>query len=389
MTNKMKQTTDIELNNKFEPQTIKKIETMKTNLNILAGAATILVLASCNKKEVVSIPEPDAISFHTQVGLATKAASKTAFTAGDKFNVWASYDNAGAVTRYFQDNFKFDGSYWYSDTTPYYWPADIDATHTLTFHAVWPETIGRPVAADAFSYAVGDAAESQKDVLYAKHVSTTRETSGVSLNFRHALSQIVVKAKNTSGTLKCEVTGIKIAYVNKAGDFKAESMAASSTDEHDNGNLARSDWKTTDGAASAARAYIQNGMAINVTPNAAAAQLGEPWILIPQLQAKAGNYTSDGEGAAMDGAYLAVKMTIKNAADGTVVASERWCSWPVALNWTPGYKYTYIIDLAGGGYEEKNDDGDEDLDPVLENQEIFFVDCTVDAWDVSDQNITL
>ena len=52
----------------------------------------------------------------------------------------------------------------------------------------------------------------------------------------------------------------------------------------------------------------------------------------------------------------------------------------MALNWTRGYKYTYTIDLAGGGYEEKNgDDSDEDLDPVLENQEIFFVDCTVDA----------
>ena len=62
----------------------------------------------------------------------------------------------------------------------------------------------------------------------------------------------------------------------------------------------------------------------------------------------------------------------------------------MALNWTRGYKYTYTIDLAGGGYEEKNgDDSDEDLDPVLENQEIFFVYCTVDAWDTSDSNVTL
>lgn len=363
---------------------------MKTNFKILACAATVLTLASCNRNEVVSVPEPDAINFRTQVGMATKAVSRTAFAAGDKFNVWASYDNAGAVSRYFLDNFKFDGSSWYSDSTPYYWPVDVDATHTLAFHAVWPETISRPSAADSFSYSVEEAAENQVDVLYAKHVSTSRETSGVSLNFRHALSQIVVKAKNSSGTLQFDVTGIKVAFVNKAGDFKAESLAASTTDERDNGNLAQSDWTVTDGIASAEKFFVQNGLTATIAPNAAATGLGESWILIPQAHAKAESYTSSAENTPMNGAYLAVKMTVRNASDGTVVASERWCCWPVALNWTPGYKYTYTIDLAGGGYEEENGgDTDEDLDPVLENQEIFFVDCTVDAWDATDHDITL
>lgn len=363
---------------------------MKRNITILACAASILALASCNKSEVVSVPQPDAISFRTNVGMATKAVSKTAFATGDKFNVWASYDNAGAVSRYFLDNFKFDGSYWYSDSTPYYWPADIDAAHSLSFHAVWPETIARTAAADAFSYVIDDVAANQKDVLYAKHVSTTRETSGVSLNFRHTLSQIAVKAKNTSGTLKYEVTGIKIAYVNKAGNFKAVSLGSSTTDDRENANLAQSDWTATDGAASASGMYVQNGLTASIAPDASATALGESWILLPQTQAKADNYTSSAEDSPMNGAYLAVKMTVKNASDGTVVTSERWCCWPVALNWTPGYKYTYTIDLAGGGYEEENgDDGDEDLDPVLENQEIFFVDCTVDAWDTSDSDVTL
>lgn len=363
---------------------------MKKNFYSLAGAAVVLALASCNKSEVTSVPVPDAISFRTHVGMATKAAPKTAFAAGDKFNVWASYDNAGSVSRYFLNNFKFDGSYWYSDSTPYYWPSEVDASHPMTFHAVWPETVARPLAADAFSYAVVDAADSQKDVLYAKHVSATRETSGVSLNFRHTLSQVLVKARNSSGTLKFEVSGIKIAYVNKAGDFKALSVASSTTDERDNANLAQSDWTVTDGAASASRSYVQAGMSASVAPDAAASVLGEPWMLIPQVQAKADSYTSSAADVPMDGAYLAVKMTVKNASDGSVVASERWCCWPVALNWTPGYRYTYVINLADGGFEETNgDDGNDDLDPVLENQEIFFVDCTVDAWDVSDNNVIL
>ncbi len=362
---------------------------MKTNFRIIAIAAAVTALASCNKNEVISVREPDAINFSTRIGMATKALSKTAFSTGDKFNVWASYDNGGTVSRYFLDDFKFDGSYWYSDSTPYYWPADIDATHTLTFHAVWPETISRPLSADAFSYVVADDAENQKDVIYAKHVSSTKETSGVSLNFRHTLSQIIVKAKNTSGTLRCDVTGIKLAFVNKSGDFKAASIASSTTDERDNANLTRDDWTVTDGAASASGNYVQSGLAASIAPDASATPLGASWILIPQMQPKAESYTSSDENTPMDGAYLAVKMTVRNAADGTVVASERWCCWPVALDWKPGYKYTYTIDLAGGGYEEKNgDDTDDDLDPVLENQEIFFVDCSVDAWDISDRDLS-
>ena len=363
---------------------------MKRNIRILAIAAAIMALASCNKSEMVSGTRPDAISFRTNIGMATRAVSKTSFSTGDKFSVWASYDNAGSVSKYFLDNFKFDGSYWYSDSTPYYWPAVMDGSHTLTFNAVWPETIARPSAADAFSYTIAETAADQMDVIYAKHVSTTRETAGVSLNFRHTLSQIAVKVKNTSSTLSCDVTGIKIACVNKAGDFKAASLVSSGTDGHDNGNLAQSDWTATDGTADASKRYAQNGLSATIASNAAATQLGESWILLPQTQEKAAGYTSSDEDSPMNGAYLAVKMTIRNAADGTVVTSERWCCWPVALNWTPGYKYTYIIDLAGGGYEEENgDDSDDDLDPVLEDQEIFFVECTVDAWDNSEQNISL
>ena len=84
-------------------------------------------------------------------------------------------------------------------------------------------------------------------------------------------------------------------------------------------------------------------------------------------------------------------MEIYNSADGTVVAAKQWCCFPIDIAWTPGYKYTYTIDLAGGGYQEKNDGSETtettDLDPVLEDAEIFFVNCTIDAWDTSSIDI--
>ena len=361
---------------------------MKTRF-VLLTAAAVLGLASCNKDRVVEMSVPDSINFNASLGFATKATSKTSFATGDKFDVWSVFDNAGAKTTYFHDNYLFDGTSWHSTSTPYYWPETVDGTHTLTFHAVWPENIARTTSADSFNYTVVDASANQKDVLYAKHVSTSKETTGVKLNFRHTLSMIDVKVKNSSSTLKFDVTGIKVAFVNKAGTFTATSVASGNTDDMNTGNLARTDWVATDGTADASKGYNQTGLTASIAAGASAAGLGTSWMLMPQEQTIAGAYTSSELAAPANGAYLAVKMTIRNAADGTVIASERWCCWPVAISWTPGYKYTYTIDLAGGGYEETNVDGDPELDPVLGGQEIIFVGCTVDAWDEFNKDIVM
>jgi hypothetical protein len=73
-------------------------------------------------------------------------------------------------------------------------------------------------------------------------------------------------------------------------------------------------------------------------------------------------------------------MTIKSNANDATIVSEGWAIWPVAFTWVPGKKYTYIVDLAGGGYSETNTDTDEDLDPILGGAEIKFVTVTVDNW---------
>ena len=59
--------------------------------------------------------------------------------------------------------------------------------------------------------------------------------------------------------------------------------------------------------------------------------------------------------------------------------------WPLAATqWLPGHKYTYTLDLAGGGFYPENHDASEDLDPILENAEIFFLTPTVDEWIAAD-----
>ena len=109
-------------------------------------------------------------------------------------------------------------------------------------------------------------------------------------------------------------------------------------------------------------------------------------ILIPQTLSAATAYASTTAGAKPNGSYIALKMVIKNnttagetVADAT--ANDKWAMWPIGgYNWEPGKKYTYTIDLAGGGYYETNKDSDTDLDAILEGAEIKFVSVSVDGW---------
>ena len=348
------------------------------------AALAVVALASCTNEEILEVNKGEAISFRSIVSGNTRAADKTSFVANDAFNVWATYGSGN----YFKQDYKFNGTDWRSTATAYYWPASVNASNSMTFDAIYPTSITRTEAA-TFSYTIQEAAADQLDVLYAKHVSTTKQTTGVPLNFRHTLSQIVVNTKNTSKTLEFVITGLKVAFVNKAGTFTYTGNDATDTQ---NANLAQTVWTATDGTATATSAFTQLLTSSTVAPEATATALGASWILLPQNQAKATAYTT-ATTSAMAGAYLAVKMQIQNATDHSVVATDQWCCFPIAIAWNPGYKYTYTIDLAGGGYKEQNDgetedDGHEtDLDPVLDNAEIFFVNCTIDTWDETTEDV--
>ena len=119
------------------------------------------------------------------------------------------------------------------------------------------------------------------------------------------------------------------------------------------------------------------------------AQAGVDMILIPQTLVNETKYTKVAESAAVDdpfkGAYITVQLRMQNSNNNAYIlgTSSTWeiAMWPLAeLQWQPGYKYTYEVDLAGGGYFPANHDTDEDLDPILEGAEIKFVTVTVDDW---------
>lgn len=363
---------------------------MKKNFFFLAAAA--LAFASCSVDETLEVNQGEAIGFRTVVNGNTRATAKTAFADADVINVYADY----AGSKYFQDNFTFATGEGFHSANKYYWPATVDASNAVTFSAIYKATqvADAPGTISAFTPAAEVA--SQVDVLFAKtkveNVSAQFKSTGVVLNFRHALSQVVVKVKNSNPNMVFDIKEVKFAFLNTAGNFNGSTVANTDTKIVNSADVAANHltqamWTgLTPASPTYANAYTQTSASANFTSSTATA-LGEPWMLVPQSQTAATAYTAATAGTFMNGSYIAVKMVIKNAeggviADGATANDGVWCCWPATVNWTPGYKYNYVVELSDGGYFESNQTStDENLDPVLGGNEIFFsAACTIDEW---------
>lgn len=376
-------------------------------------AAAALALASCSNDETVAEYQGEAISFRPLVSNVTRTNGpglKSSFASGDMFNVYASYKG----NKYFQDDFTSDGTT-FSSTNKYYWPSDMSTSNKVVFTAIWGATQKANNPGVIEDYAPATTAASQMDVLLAKEEYSAKPGSGTNagvstLNFRHTLSQIVVNAKNSNPNLKVTISGVRVGYVNMQGDFNYGSGVVTTTNETstdgDAGNITSgvtlitaTCW-TNDALAGEAAdkantyKYDQSSALVlsgKVDDGTAFTSGWTPWILLPQTQTAATAYVTNQSAAEpasanpnLNGSYLALKMTIENYVDdnaqGTIV-SEQWCYWPVDLTWDPGKKYTYTIDVAGGGYQPVDTDSDGNLDPVLEGAVIVFSPtCTIDAW---------
>ncbi len=382
---------------------------MKKSLLFLAAAA--LTLASCSSDETTAINESVAnaneISFRAFTNGVTRAAantkgSKTAFVENDDIDVWAAYYDGSTTMKYFQDDFTMQASGgsltgFYSGDK-HYWP-DLTSSKTLTFTAVYGATdaygnLVKQSAAGTVSHTPNATAANQTDVLLAQGQATSSTTTADKfvLNFRHALSQIVVKAINSNPSLKIVITGVRIGYIKTAGTltYIGGLTTANAT------LIAQGNWACTAFSGSTIAKSYKYDQTVSLTMNGqvtTAQELGSswtPWILLPQnMTDGAGKYTTqNSSGSPSDdpdlaGSYIALQMEIYNwngTAEAGLLKASQWCYWPITTNWNPGYKYTYTVDAANGGYEPTDNDNDKELDPVLGNYIVFSPSCTIDTW---------
>ncbi|MBQ2674585.1 MAG: fimbrillin family protein [Prevotella sp.] len=372
---------------------------MKKKILYLA-VTTALVLSSCSNDETTAVNQGEAISFRSSVSGVTRASSVANVTTANIPSFTVNAMNAGTESSYFSNALftRVDATSTFTSGTKYYWPP----TGSLDFYAYSPAGNSQVTYTDYKTFTItptsGTNPENQVDFVYAstKGKSKLNSATGVVLNFRHTGAKIACKVQNTSSTLKFGVDGWKVGYLYPNGTFV---FADANTDGKNTGSgttLTFAQW-TPGGTKAYSVEYASTFTKKDIAVNASATDLDGEFVLVPQTLTAATAYANNGTAAVGDklnNTFIAVKLYILNSTGSELVAgggdttnpTTIWAIWPTGgYNWEPGKKYTYTIDLAGGGYYETNQNTDEDLDALLPNVEIKFINVTVDDWTTVNQ----
>ncbi len=352
-------------------------------ISIILGAALlgIAALVSCNKDARIADNADLGVNFRVTSGALTKATPITVANLGS-FKVTAIGNSAS----YFTDlNVAVSSAGVCTPEKTYYWPG-----YELGFYAYANPSGGTASITNAAKGVAGvtpvAAAADQSDfvVAYSTGTKTANMASGVALNFRHALSQIKVKAANKSTAgLKINVKGVKVANVKAAGDF---SYPAAVTSGNNAATLDFALWNT--GSASKTAYTIGGTSETAVALSGTAADImfsGSSWMLVPQ-QLVAWNLASDKTNSNAN-AYIGVYLQILDASNGQLYPATAgeyaYANVPIDTKWEPGKTYTYtlnFLDEAAGGGAGVDDNGD----PVLGSPINFTL--TVDDWAVNTES---
>lgn len=367
---------------------------LKNRLTILL--ASFLVLVSCAKTDMLSGCKGDSISYRTSVEGGTRNSDGDfvcdfwvkAYTTGDTPSPYLLQYAVATQCGLCQTEKK------------YHWPdGDLDF-YAYSFLRNWTETDMPDWNEDILiigAYTPDDPG-CQGDLVVA-HTRTNQEASanGVPLNFKHAQSQVRLAVRNSLPWYSFDVYGWAIY------NFDNEAWFDFSGTFEEDGRVKYSDWLQNE-SGPLGFSYLELGKEYNIGPLMdEPLVLSDSWgldnmILIPQKTFAASSYkilsdegydyssSSYRNEVAVDGTCIVVSMAIYNEIDGSLIR-EGICIWPVSLDLAPGMSYTYIIDLAEGGYypnwhcrEFEGELSSFELDPVLFTREMGY-EVEVGTWE--------
>lgn len=356
--------------------------------SLLFVALATLTMASCSQDETTGTNNGGGIRFISSVDNTTRANLSTLANLG-AFNVTAVgnganyFTNLGVTTT--------DNGVTWTPAQTYYWP-----TYQLAFYAYAPTTLtGVSIDNNAqriANFTPATAVANQKDVVISHNTGTktANEGSGVALNFKHALSQIEVKAKCSNTNIKIDVLGVKICHIPSTSTFTYPAAVTNAAY-----GLSQNQWATP---TSPADFMIKGTAALTLTADAQSLMFGDNnFILIPQ------HLTAWSGSTIPDGAYLSVLCRISSK-DGAVytqlyppmAGKYGFSAVAINTNWEPGMRYVYTLEYCGpnggGGGQidplptNPTNPTDPDVDPapgtggdkILGNAIKFTV--TVDTW---------
>lgn len=355
-------------------------------------AAAVVAMAGCTKTEVVRSVD-DAIRFETFFHKSTKAVESTAATLG-QFTVTAKSESGADYIAEQTVQVAGDGSCY--DYGNYYWPGN---GAELDFYAWGPSISGQIVPDDIIFWCQFDVKPSndpkeQIDFVVAK-TNAKKSDGAVTFNFRHAMAQIAVKTFNGNKELKYVVSAWKVVNVDDSGTFNIQVSNTNGAGKLDYLSWSKNTNHTSSYTDTFASSETRSSTADETINNAKSFTNATTMIIVPQKTTMGSAYVGTTNTSSINGSYIALKMKILNAHDNSEIAPEQWCCWPVSFNLSPGYKYSYVIDLSQGGYLEYNDGDDSQpdktaLDKVLDDDAmISFATVTVDDLDPQTPSVSM
>ena len=318
----------------------------------ILGLAGLMVLGACTNDEVIDVKQTGSIDLRPLIENSTRATATTVANLGSfKVDVLKGTETYGAMTVTGSDN----GTKW--TTSPLtYWPSN--ASQQLDFYAYAPTTTEgvtiNGTDKKITSYTPSTTVADQKDLVIAYNTGTktANEASGVPLLFKHALSQIEVKAKCANANMKVEIIGAKVVSVAKDGTFTFPTATTQSGTGHE---LALGLWNT---ASSQKTAYmVRNSAPVELTKTAQSLMpsTSGTFMLIPQAITPWNKQNN----ATTAGSYISVLCRISNVSgdNETLIfptTAGKYGFSAVAIGttdndktWEPGKKYIYTLEFFG------------------------------------------
>ena len=330
---------------------------------VLLAALSALALAACVNDETIEMNPGNAVGFRASTENSTRAAVTTSNTLQD-FKVWGYYkenDNSEYTSFMEGQVVSKAGNEWvYSPIR--FWPSwgEVD------FYSVSPTDVTTNITKDAqqiVDYTVDPDPSKQIDLLYAVNMGCddiNPGSDGVAVNFRHALSQVVFKAKTVNPSIEVEIESITLNNIVGKGTFTfpketTTALGTLNTYEEAMEDETFGTWALSTNAMELIYPTIKlntktvptDGTSIDLTTADDGALL-----LLPQILAE-NNYTYDyGEGSqtVQISPELSIKCKIYNVSGedkvqvfGTRGNSATLRRIPFEGTWQQGRKYTYTL----------------------------------------------
>lgn len=354
------------------------------------AAGLLLMLGSCSQDDIVDVNhDGDEIRFAAVTNGSTRAADiYNPNNMPASFNVAAMSQGQVYIAG---DVINKTGDSWVNSTGTRYWPeAAVDFYAHVNSGSAFMLNDGAPTFNN---FSVATEVGSQLDLLYSVKKGQKKTERPVTLNFRHALSQIVFKAKNESENIYVQIKGIKVVNVKGQGTYKFPTVTTDPNlpEESSNNVTSRGSWTLEGGnvtydveldALTAVEGSKTNPTPVNLTD-----VKGKALMLLPQgTEAWVPETYPAPDAEGNTNSYLLVDCVIYNVSgeqgvDGTL-PGKNVCLWgtdegegkwstkelaiPVKFYWEEGKKYTYtlVFGNGNGGYNPDPDPG-TDPDPVL------------------------